>query len=77
MTQDEKERGLAAREAELKKREAERTRAQQALDEQEKRGPANLKERLYDKIRIPIWALDLIIGACLVGIVVCIVLGMR
>ena len=46
----------------------------QAAAEQEN-GPRNAKERLYDKVNIPIWLLDVIIWGCVAGIVLCIIFG--
>ena len=37
--------------------------------------PLSRKEQLYSKIKLPLWAVDAIIAACLVGIVACIVIG--
>ncbi len=34
-----------------------------------------LKERLYDKVNVPIWVLDLIIGGCILAIVYCLIVG--
>ncbi len=37
----------------------------------------NFKERMYDRIRIPLRVLDIIIVLLFVSIVVCVILGMR
>ena len=34
-----------------------------------------LKERLYDKVNVPIWVLDLVIGGCILAIVYCLIVG--
>lgn len=44
---------------------------------QEKPVARNAKERLYDKIKVPVWVLDVIIAVCAVGIVVSLYLGMK
>ena len=38
-------------------------------------GPVNAKERLYEKLRMPLWLLDTIIAALIVALVVFLVLG--
>lgn len=35
------------------------------------------KERLYDKVKLPLWALDIIIGVLVVALIVSIYLGTR
>jgi hypothetical protein len=35
------------------------------------------KERLYDKVKLPLWAIDLIIGALIVALVVVVIIGTR
>ncbi len=47
------------------------------VDTTPKTGPQNRKEELYDKIKIPVKALDAIIVVLVVAIVVCVVLGIR
>lgn len=37
--------------------------------------PKNAVQMLYDKIRLPIWVFDAIIGAGIAGIVVALILG--
>ena len=39
------------------------------------RGPQNLKERLYEKLRMPLWVLDLIIAALVIAFIVVVVVG--
>ncbi len=34
-----------------------------------------LKERLYDKINVPIWVVDLVIGGCILAIIYCLIVG--
>lgn len=34
-----------------------------------------LKERLYDKVNVPIWVLDLVIGGCILAIIYCLIVG--
>ena len=42
----------------------------------EPQGPANAKERFYEKLRMPVRTLDIIIGVLIAAIVVVLVLGM-
>ncbi|MEG3030608.1 MAG: hypothetical protein RR827_09465 [Oscillospiraceae bacterium] len=67
----EKEAELQAKEAELAEKEAE---LQKKEDEIIYKGA---KERLYDKVKIPIKVLDIFIAICFVAIVICLFLGMR
>ena len=39
--------------------------------------PKGLKERLYDKVKLPLWALDIIIALLVVALVVTFYLGTR
>ncbi|NLV58771.1 MAG: hypothetical protein GXY67_08365 [Clostridiales bacterium] len=39
-------------------------------------GPANIKERIYEKLRMPLWLLDIILVLLGIGIIVTLVLGM-
>ena len=39
------------------------------------RGPQNLKERLYEKLRMPLWVLDLIIAALVIAFIVVVAVG--
>lgn len=39
-------------------------------------GPANAKERIYEKLRMPLWVLDTILVLLGIAVVVFIVLGM-
>lgn len=39
-------------------------------------GPANIKERIYEKLRMPLWVLDAILILLGLGVVVAVVLGM-
>lgn len=68
---EEKEALLQKKEEELKQREEE-IKAREEKPKELK----NAKERLYDKINIPVRYLDLFIGACMVAIVILIVMGM-
>ena len=38
-------------------------------------GPRNAKERVYEKLRMPLWVLDTILIVLGVALVVCLVLG--
>ena len=42
---------------------------------QRKKGPQNFKERVYEKLRMPLWLLDTIIGLTVFVIVLLILLG--
>lgn len=44
-------------------------------DAEEPKGPANAKERFYEKLRMPIRTLDIIITVLVVLVVVVLVLG--
>lgn len=44
-------------------------------DPQESQGPENAKERFYEKLRIPVRTLDIIIGALIAVLVLVLVLG--
>ena len=39
--------------------------------------PKGLKERLYDRVKLPLWAIDLIIGLLVLALIVTIILGTR
>lgn len=39
--------------------------------------PKGFKERLYDKIRIPLWALDVVIVLLFIALIAVIILGTR
>ena len=39
--------------------------------------PKGLKERLYDKVKLPLWAVDLIIALLVAALLVTIYLGTR
>lgn len=43
-------------------------------NEPQKKG---LKERLYDRVKLPLWALDLIIGLLILALIVTLYLGTR
>ncbi len=62
---------LNRKEAELKQREAEVEVREEKAEEFK-----NAKERLYDKINVPIKYLDIFIGVCAAAIVVLIIMGM-
>ena len=71
---DEKE--FAAREAALAEKEAQLAEKQKQLEDKEKNVIyKGAKETLYDKLNIPIWALDIIIVACFAGIAIALFLG--
>lgn len=55
--------------------EENKTTPETAPDCQPEEAPMSAKEKLYSKIKLPLWAVDCIIAACLVGIVVCIIFG--
>lgn len=40
-------------------------------------GPQNAKERLYEKLRMPLWVLDTLLVLLGVAVVVCLILGAR
>ena len=44
-------------------------------DEEPRRGPQNAKERFYEKLRMPLWLLDTILGLLTVALIVALVLG--
>ncbi|MEG0166787.1 MAG: hypothetical protein RSD01_03170 [Ruthenibacterium sp.] len=67
----EKEAALQAKEAELAEKEA---HLQKKEDEIIYKGA---KERLYDKVKIPIKVLDVFIVICFVAIALCLFFGMR
>ncbi|MEG0305126.1 MAG: hypothetical protein RR576_10140 [Oscillospiraceae bacterium] len=67
----EKEAALQEKEAELADKEA---NLQKKEDEIINKGA---KERLYDKIKIPIKVLDIFIAICFVAIVLCFFFGMQ
>lgn len=60
---------LLQREEELAEREAQLKQKEEELKELEEVVYKNAKERLYDKIHIPIWLLDVIIFGCLAGVI--------
>ena len=35
------------------------------------------KERLYDKVKLPLWVVDLIIGALVVALIAVVIIGTR
>lgn len=39
--------------------------------------PKGLKERLYDKVRLPLWAMDLIIALLITTLIAVIFIGTR
>lgn len=39
--------------------------------------PKGFKERLYDRIRVPLWALDIVILLLFVALIAVIILGTR
>ena len=44
-------------------------------DETPVTGPQNAKERIYEKLRMPLWVLDTILVVLGVALVVCLILG--
>ncbi len=44
---------------------------------QEEGRPKGAKERLYDKVKLPLWAIDLIIGALVIALIIVIIIGTR
>ena len=44
-------------------------------DPQEPQGPENAKERFYEKLRMPVRTLDIIIGGLIAVLIVVLVLG--
>lgn len=44
-------------------------------DEKPAQGPQNAKERVYEKLRMPLWLLDSILVLLGVALVVCLILG--
>lgn len=75
---DPKEKELEQREALLKSKEEELKQREVEVEarEEEVEEFKNAKERLYDKINIPIKYLDIFIGICVAAIVVLTVMGM-
>lgn len=69
------ERELARREAELRQKEQELADRETKVEEKENIVYKNAKERFYDNIKIPVKYIDLFIGVCLAGILLCLVLG--
>lgn len=52
-------------------------RPQTANEEQPSPPHKGLKERLYDRVRLPLWAIDGIIGLLVLALIVTIILGTR
>lgn len=67
----EKEAALQAKEAELAEKEANLQKKEEEIIYK------GAKERLYDKVKIPIKYLDIFIALCFVAIVLCLIFGMR
>lgn len=44
-------------------------------ESQAPREPANAKERLYEKLRMPLWVLDLIIAVLVIAFLVVVLIG--
>ena len=44
---------------------------------QDERPPKGAKERLYDKVKLPLWALDLIIGLLVLALIAVVTIGTR
>ncbi|MFR5602528.1 MAG: hypothetical protein ACLTKI_09410 [Lachnospiraceae bacterium] len=67
--EEKEELDLSEREALLAEKEAMLKEKEEELEKREEVVFKNAKERLYDKINVPIWVLDVIIAACLIAIV--------
>ena len=39
--------------------------------------PKGFKERMYDKVKLPLWALDAIIAVLILGLIAVIIIGTR
>ena len=39
--------------------------------------PKGLKERLYDKVRLPLWVIDLIIALLVAALIAVVIIGTR
>ena len=52
-------------------------RPQTANEEQPSPPAKGLKERLYDRVRLPLWAIDGTIGLLVLALIVTIILGTR
>ncbi len=39
--------------------------------------PKGLKERLYDKVKLPLWAVDLIIALLVIALITVVIIGTR
>ena len=44
---------------------------------QDEEPPKGAKERLYDKVKLPLWAVDLIIGALVIALIAVVIIGTR
>lgn len=75
MDEQQDEQTLARREAELQRKEEELAQREQQLEQAARTVAKNNKERLYDRVKIPLWLLDLIIAACFVAFFVVVALG--
>ncbi|MEG1895246.1 MAG: hypothetical protein RR162_03320 [Oscillospiraceae bacterium] len=72
------EKTLAEKEAELQAKEAELAEKEATLQKKEDEIIyKGAKERLYDKVKIPIKVLDIFIVICFAAILLCFFLGMR
>lgn len=56
-------------------REGSASQQQEAFQCRDENADKCLKERLYDKLNVPIWVLDLVIAGCILGIVYCLIAG--
>lgn len=66
---DEKEDLLRQREAELAEKEEQLKQKEEEVNKLKEAVYKNAKERLYDKIHVPVWVLDVIIACGLAAIV--------
>ena len=44
---------------------------------QDEEPPKGAKERLYDKVKLPLWAVDLIIGLLVLALAAVVIIGTR
>lgn len=69
MTEERETEDLSRREEELARREAALQEKEKELEHREEVVFKNAKEKLYDRIHVPIWVLDVIIAVCLILVV--------
>ena len=66
-----------AREQEIDRREKELEVREQRVSEKEKSLLTMQKEKIYDRINIPVWVLDVVIFGAIAALAVVIFLGIR